>query len=137
MQENMSPDQSPCQQKTPKIPKNPLGIMHRLYIIPAISLSCSCNGHYPWLAGCLQNPLHKYPLRPEASSFLLVGYKNRTSVINRRVLNTFNHLTRLQEVSQFHYALFYYYHIYSFTFYFIFFAELLIFPFSIELNSGV
>lgn len=121
MQENMSPDQSPCQQKPPKIPKNPLGIMHRLYIIPAISLSCSCNGHYPWLAGCLQNPLHKYPLCPEASSFLLVGYKNRTSVINRRVLNTFNHLTRLQEVSQFHYALFYYYHIYSFTFYFIFY----------------
>lgn len=27
----------------------------------------------------------------KASSFLLVGYKNRTSVVNRRVLNTFNH----------------------------------------------
>ena len=31
------------------------------------------------------------PSHPEASSFLSVGYKNRTSVINRRVLNTFNH----------------------------------------------
>lgn len=75
------PDQSPCQKKkkkglnkteqkspggrkkkNPKTKTKTLGFMHRLYVIPAISLSCltiPSNGHYPWLAGCLQNPLHK------------------------------------------------------------------------------
>lgn len=43
---------------------------------------------------------------------------------------------RLEEVSQFRYALVYYYHIYIFILFY-FFAELLIFLFSREFSSGV
>lgn len=65
---------------------------------------------------------------PKSLSFLLVGFKT-TSVTNRRVFDTLNH-DRLQEVSQFRYALVYYYHIYIFMLFFYFvFAELLIFLF--------
>lgn len=43
------------------------------------------------LVGLLVEPTSQKSSFPKASSFLLVGYKNRTSAVNRRVLNTFNH----------------------------------------------
>lgn len=124
------PDQSPCQ-KTTHLEL----CTDSDYVIPAISLLCltiPSNGQYPWLVGCLQNPLHKNPLHPEASSFLLVGYKNRISVINRRVLNTFNHWQGFRKFHSFVmlYLLLSYLHFY-------FFCWIADFPFSIKFNSGV
>lgn len=97
------------------------------------------NGQYPRLVGCLQNPLHKHPLHPEASGFLWVGYKNRTSVINRRVLNTFYHWQGFRKFHSFImlYLLLSYLQFYFLFFFFFFFCWVADFPFSIELNSGV
>lgn len=74
---------------------------------------------HPRLRASQRSPLRlrcpPSPLHTEASWIPLGRLGNRTSVINRSV-KYFLPLTRLQEVSQFHYALFYYYHIYILIF---------------------
>lgn len=84
----------------------------------SLPVSIPSDGH-TWLVRLHGEPTSQQPSSPKAS-FLLVGYKT-TSVTNRRVFNTLNH-DRLQEVSQFRYALVYYYHIYIFILFIYFFC---------------
>lgn len=110
------PDQSPCQKE------NHLELCtDSNYVPPAVSrpqLTVLSNGHPPGLQAACRTTAQGLCPRASRSSWQVTDTERCPQQESAKY---FSPLTRLQEVSQFRYALFYYYHIYIFILNFIYF----------------